>query len=288
MKTAPRFNATIRGARGSVPVSGMGFSQYGGNTPCVEVVVNRRRLILDAGSGVVPLGGEMTEEGARSIDLFLSHAHYDHVIGLPFFEPLMHPDVDLRLWYAGCDGAEDGPELLEQLLRRPFLPFSPRDIRCRLHHIALPKDGRTELEEDIIIRTLPLNHPGRATAMRIEAQGCSLVYAPDFEADGGSGDAALVEFMRGATLAFLDATYLPHEYPARKGFGHSHWQHCCALADRADVVRWIPFHHHYTRTDVEMGHLARSLADTTPKAQLMREGGSVDILELADLSRQDC
>lgn len=275
------FDVTIQGARGSVPTGGADFSRYGGNTPCLDITIGARRLILDAGSGIVAPGRAMMAAGTRSMDLFLSHAHYDHVIGLPFFAPLMHPEAELTLWYAGCDGARDGPALLEQLLRPPFLPFSPADIRCTLHHGRLPPNGSVQLDDDIVIATLPLNHPGGCTALRIDALGQSLVYAPDFEQDDGPYDAALVDFMRGATLAFLDATYLPKDYPAWRGFGHSHWRHSQALARRADVAHWVPFHHCFTRTDDQMDVLSTELRDAASNAHLMREGDRLDVLELA-------
>ena len=279
-KSMSRFDVSIQGLRGSVPTGRAEFLRYGGNTACLDIMVGNRRLIFDAGSGIVPLGKELVEQGVTSMDVFLSHAHYDHVIGLPFFAPLMTSGADLTLWYAGCDGAHDGPTLLDELLRRPFLPFSASDIRCTLHHEALAHQGQFFLDREIAISTLPLNHPGGCTALRIDAFGCSMVYAPDFEHDDGPHDAALVTFMQGATLAFLDATYLPEIYPAQRGFGHSHWQRADALARQAGVTRWVPFHHSFTRTDTEMEVLAHELRDAAPAADLLREGDALDLLLL--------
>ena len=118
---------------------------YGGNTSCVEVRVADRTLVLDAGTGIEALGRDLIQRGAPPIDLFLTHGHYDHVMGLPFFAPLHTPDYPVTLHYAGCDAAKDGAALLDQLIDTPFLPFRASDFRGDLRHERLQASSIIEL-----------------------------------------------------------------------------------------------------------------------------------------------
>lgn len=260
-----RFEVSLRGVRGSLPLATPGGSRYGGNTSCILVRHGARVAILDAGSGIVGLGKELVAEGIRSIDLLLSHAHYDHVIGLPFFLPLYRCGIEVTLWYAGSPQAPDGAALIDQLIRAPFLPMRPADLRCDLRFAALPMAGNVPLGDGTEVATCPVNHPGGAVAMRVSRGARHLVYAPDFEHDDGRMDALLVDHMQGADLALLDCTYLPEDYRHHRGYGHSHWQTCAALARRAGVGRMGMFHHDFSRSDnaIEAAEHAAQRVDPT-------------------------
>ncbi|MFT5345939.1 MAG: phosphoribosyl 1,2-cyclic phosphodiesterase [Dinoroseobacter sp.] len=271
------FTAQIYGARGTLPVVEPEMARFGGNTSCVALRLDGRVLIFDAGSGIVPLGRALVKEGVREIDLVISHAHYDHVLGLPFFAPLMHPDVTVRLWFAGTEGAPDGAHLLADLIRPPFLPFVTADLAATIECKLLPRSGATQIA-GAQITTAPVNHPGGNTGLRVDHAGASLVYVADFEHDDGAMDAALCRFMAGADLAFLDCTYTPEDYAKFKGFGHSHWQKCSALAGVARVKRWGLFHHAHTRSDAELDGLAKQVCTADPNAFVTRKGAIFDLL----------
>lgn len=269
---ADRFDLRICGARGTLPLSGPAGSRYGGNTSCLRLRHGARLAVLDAGSGIVPLGKALVDQGVTQIDILLSHAHYDHVIGLPFFAPLHKPGVTVTLWYAGCAVAPDGATLLDQLIRAPFLPFTPADLRCDLRFAVLPQAGEVALGGGTVVTTAPVNHPGGAVGMRVARGEASFVYVPDFEHDDGPMDDALVRLMAGTDLALLDCTYSPEEYPHYRGFGHSHWRRCSELAARAGVGRFALFHHNFTSTDAQIDAMEAAAQAAAPTAFAAREG----------------
>ncbi len=268
---------TVMGARGTLPVAGLSASRYGGNTSCLAVRTGERAIVLDAGSGIVPLGRSLLAEGVREIDVLLTHAHYDHVLGLPFFAPLFAEGASVRLWYAGDPVCPDAEALLGQLIRAPFLPFAPEVFRAGLSFGALPRAGAVELSGGLRVVTAPVHHPGGSLAVRVEGPGATAVYVPDFEHDDGPMDAALTEVLRGADLAFLDTTYLPDEYPGFRGFGHSHWRRCAEIAAAAGVTRWGAFHHAPDRSDAALHALEGTLAEAAPGAFVTREGMVFDL-----------
>jgi len=271
------FEVTLRGVRGTLPRAVPGGSRYGGHTSCVLMRHGDRVAILDAGSGIVGLGRELMTEGIAAVDILLSHAHYDHVIGLPFFLPLYRRGIEVTLWYAGTPEAPDGRSLLDQLIRAPFLPMGPSDLRCDLRHAVLPMSGSIDLGGGTMLTTCAVNHPGGAVAMRIDRGGRALVYAPDFEFDDGPMDARLVGLMRGADVALLDCTYLPEDYHHFVGYGHSHWQKALALADRAGVRRMGMFHHDHTRSDERLDTVAALVQTINANAFAAREGMVLDL-----------
>lgn len=269
----------MHGTRGSVPAPGKDFSLYGGHTPCVSVRVGDRLVVLDAGTGIVPLGQRLIEENVSSVDIFLTHAHYDHVQGLPFFAPLLSPGKRIVLWYAGSGTSENGADLVERIFSPPFLPFGLSDIPSRLEHEGLCRQGGAiSLSEDITLRTMPVNHPGGCLAMRIDAFGESFVYAPDFEHDDGPWDDGLSAFIERASFAVLDATYTAGEYEDRKGFGHTCWEKSIALGERANLRKWVLFHHLFSRTDDQMQEIAAQVSQANSNVQMARDGMIYDLL----------
>lgn len=269
---ADPFDFILRGVRGTLPMSAPGGTVYGGNTSCILLRHGGRVAILDAGSGIVGLGRDLIAEGVDAVDIILSHAHYDHVIGLPFFLPLYRSDMRVTLWYAGGPGAPDGRSLLSDLIRAPFLPMGPGDLRCDLHFAELPTNGTIELGGGTRLTTCPVHHPGGAVGMRIGRGAGDLVYVPDFEHDNGAMDARLVSLMQGAAVALLDCTFLPDDYANYAGYGHSHWQKCAELAGRAKVARMGMFHHNFSRTDEAIATAEAAARLVDPAIFAAREG----------------
>jgi phosphoribosyl 1,2-cyclic phosphodiesterase len=266
------FEITAHGTRGTLPPPNPGGSVYGVNTACVSVQHPGGLAILDAGTGIVPFGWVLRQGPVRDIDIILSHAHYDHLLGLPFFTPIHDPAFRITLWYAGGEGAADGRALLDALLRPPFLPFGRRDLRAAIRFEALPTGGAVDLGGGTRLVTAPVFHPGGALALRLEAGGAAFVHVPDFEMDNGDADAALTDFLRGADLAFLDATYTPDDYEAHRGFGHAHWEGCAAIAAAAGLRRCGLFHHASYRTDAELAAVEAAARAANPALFLVREG----------------
>jgi phosphoribosyl 1,2-cyclic phosphodiesterase len=246
------------GARGSIPVSGPQFERYGGDTTCLEL---RSRggglLIIDAGTGVRRLGNAMLLEGRRDCTLLFTHAHWDHIQGLPFFKPLYSPDLRIRL---GLCPARQGDmrRILDQALRPPLFPIPFAEAPARVEPFAW--NGGTLEAEGFRITGIALSHPNGGLGYRVEEGGRSLVFLTDNELAhrhrGGAAAAECLEFCRGADALIHDAEYTPEEYPARKGWGHTHALDAARLAREAGVGFFGLFHHNQEREDAAEDALA--------------------------------
>lgn len=272
-----RFEVATWGARGTLPATGRGFHEYGGATCCVELRLDDRILVLDAGSGMVELGRSLIHSDTRSIDLLISHAHLDHVIGLPFFEPLFRPDWKVTLWFAGVEGAPDPRTLLDTLISPPILPFTHEAFACELELRQLPRKGEVDMDGPFRVLTAPLNHPGGNTGFRIEHADRSFAYCCDYEPDGGSSDEMLQTFIESADLAFLDSTYTPEELPGYRGFGHSDWRSNCRIAKNAGLGALGLFHHAPDRQDSALRAMESAAAKVMP-SHAVRQGELLNLI----------
>src|SRR5687767_952812 len=236
------------GVRGSVPYATSSSIGHGCNTPCVEVFdeANDRLLILDAGSGIVGLGGTVAP-WRHDVPIVLTHYHWDHVQGLPFFAPLYRQGVALAVW-APALGRTFAD--LETMFEAPFFPV-PYDRLPSRPEINMVTTGETTIN-GFEISVLRLNHPGGAFAYRIRGAGGNLVYATDHEFGDPKIDAALGEFAANCSAIILDAHFTPEEMPAHKGWGHSDWSQCAAFASACGAEHLWLFHHKPGRTDDEL------------------------------------
>jgi phosphoribosyl 1,2-cyclic phosphodiesterase len=233
------------GVRGSVPYATSASIGHGCNTPCIEVFDEAagRLLILDAGSGIVGIGDTVTDE-RREVPILLTHYHWDHVQGLPFFAPLYRPGSALTVWapLLGRTFAD-----LETMFEAPFFPV-PYDRLPSRPAIKMLGAGETIIN-GFEIGIHALNHPGGAFAFRISGAGGTLVYATDHEFGDPKIDDALATFAAGASAVILDAHFTPEELPSHRGWGHSDWSQCAQFASACDAAHLWLFHHKPGRTD---------------------------------------
>jgi phosphoribosyl 1,2-cyclic phosphodiesterase len=239
------------GARGSIPVSGPQYDRYGGDTTCLEIrSQSGETLVIDAGTGIRRLGGEMQREGLREFTLLFTHAHWDHIQGLPFFKPLYDPSMRIRL-VVSPSRQGDMRRILSGALRPPLFPIPFTDVPARVEPFEW-RDGALELGGMSITR-IAISHPNLGVGYRVEERGKSVVFLTDNELGhrhrGGRSFADYLEFSRGADLLIHDAEYTPEEYPPRKGWGHSHILDAARLAREAGVGRFGLFHHNQERSD---------------------------------------
>ncbi|MBA3260274.1 MAG: MBL fold metallo-hydrolase [Gemmatimonadales bacterium] len=285
------YTLTFWGTRGSIPTPGPRTARYGGNTACIGVSgPGRRLLILDAGSGLRPLGHELMarRDGPLSADILLSHTHWDHIQGLPFFKPLSAPGNSVCIYGAAQEGVP-----LEKILRRQMDPMVfPVPLTAVAAALRV-----TEIEEgefpiaDFRVRAFRLRHPGTTYGYRLAPAtgGREIAYVTDNElGDGGSypvGDgwrAALVTFLGETDTLIHDAMYSEHMIQVRRGWGHSTPRQAVELAAEAGCRRLVLFHHEPEHDDDAIDRL---LDQTRAFARQVAPGLEVDAaaegLELA-------
>jgi phosphoribosyl 1,2-cyclic phosphodiesterase/ActR/RegA family two-component response regulator len=252
------------GVRGSIPVPGKSTVRYGGNTSCVEVRADGEIIILDAGSGIRLLGLALDKEfGPRSmkLTLLISHTHWDHIQGLPFFSPAYDQKNLIRV--LGYEGARAGlAKILASQMETPFFPVSLRQLPS---HLAIEELKEMEFRVGSVeVRSKFANHPGICVGYRLATSSGSIAYFPDNEPyeelkmllasrDGiteeearGFADAErgkMVDFLQGCDVAIMDTQYTEEEYAKHVGWGHSSVDSVLSLALDANVGRLVLFHH---------------------------------------------
>ncbi len=265
---APRdASVTLRcwGTRGSIPSPGPDTARYGGNTTCFEVRSGGRRVVFDAGSGMRPLGHDLMRDG-NGVDtpIFLTHFHWDHIQGFPFFQPLYTPGAELRIIGPAQNNIDVQTLFAGQMGPIYFpVPFSAVAAKLSFGHL---NEGTWE-EDDIRVRAIRVKHPSYVLGYRIETGGRSICFIPDDELEGADypvGDGwreRLVEFVRGADLLIHDSMYTEEEYEARRGWGHSTHRQSLRLAEEAEVAELLFFHHDPERTDEALDEIVDRVRD---------------------------
>lgn len=260
------------GVRGSIPWSTADTIGHGCNTPCVEVIddASGSRLILDAGSGIVGLGKVIDDQ---PIVMLLTHYHWDHVQGLPFFDPFYRPGTSATIW--GPSLASYDATWLEAVFRHPFFPV-PHDQLPALPAARVIEYGDTAFGP-FSVRAMELNHPGGAFAYRISAPGGDLIYATDHEHGDRVIDDRLLAFSAGARAAIFDAHFTPDEAARYRGWGHSSWLEAARDAAAAGVGRLFLFHHKPGRTDGDLEAIVTEARKVFGPTDAASEGELFDV-----------
>ncbi|HEY0191014.1 MAG TPA: MBL fold metallo-hydrolase [Kofleriaceae bacterium] len=256
------------GVRGSIPTPGP-HTTAGGNTACLEVTAGDTRIILDAGSGLRALGDERMRGGPRHSTILLSHLHWDHVCGLPFFTPIYVPGHRVEI-ASGPNGVLPTQDAIRALFKAPFFPVDFADVANQVSVRELGSTDRFTIG-DITITMARLNHPDPVYGFRLEHDGQSIVYATDTE-HFAVVDPTLKKLAAGADILIYDAQYLPDEYPSKVGWGHSTWQAGADLARAAGVPQLVLFHHDPGRTDAQLAALEAQARAHLPGTVAAREG----------------
>lgn len=260
------------GVRGTLPCADPSVARYGGNTACLEVNCGARTLIFDLGSGAIGLAGSVLERGIGDVDIFLTHAHFDHVMGLPFFWPFYRKTFSARIWSGPLEGVESTGALVEDLMRAPFLPITPRIFQAALEYRDIETDETIDLDNGIRIRTTELNHPGGCTGYRIEFSGKSICYVSDTEHLPSLPDRNILKLIDGADIVIYDATYTDDEYLPCRGYGHSTWREGLALCDAAKARQFVAFHHHMEHDDDFLDRMLEEMNAARPGSLVAAEG----------------
>jgi phosphoribosyl 1,2-cyclic phosphodiesterase len=260
------------GVRGTIPTPGPQTVRYGGNTPCVTVTFDDEHiLVLDAGTGIRRLG-QWLATTSHEIYIAITHRHWDHVEGFPFFGPIYQPQRAIHL--LPVHGVTDDWSLL-RLMDGVHSAVDRDVLQARFSHGEEGLLSRLAAR-GIRIASIPTNHPGGATAFRVETNGRSVVYMTDNELDPPgvptTSHADFVDFCRDVDILVHDATYLATELPTRQGWGHSTIDQACALACDAGARRLVLFHHDPERTDDELDEIADETVERLAHARRGVEG----------------
>lgn len=271
---SPGLEVTFWGVRGSVPSPRPDNMGHGGNTSCVQV---RRPgsapLVFDTGTGIRALGQNLNEP---AVHIFYSHLHWDHIQGLPFFRPLYHPGC--RVTFCAGIPARKLEAALRAQMSSPYFPVSfPEPGGAGRFRQATAEGVEAG---GVRVVPFPLRHPSGCTGYRIEAPDAVVVFITDHEHGDPAIDAGVARHCCEADLLIYDAQYLPAEYPARQGWGHSTWEQAVRLASEAGVKRLALFHHDPDRSDEELARVesaARAVFEPTVAAReglRIRAGGA--------------
>jgi phosphoribosyl 1,2-cyclic phosphodiesterase len=276
------------GVRGSIPVPGLGTVRYGGNTACIEVRADGELIVLDAGSGIRELGLALENEfGSRPIhlSLLITHVHWDHIQGFPFFVPSYNDKNQIRIF--GYNGADSGlREILKGQMATPFFPVALYDLPGKIQFESLEtmdfKIGKVR------IRARLMNHPGVCVGYRIFTSKGSIAYLPDHEPyeafklhsakshllspeqtkkRAEEDRAELVKFLYGSDVLILDTQYTDEEYQAHVGWGHGSLTTAVSLALDAGVRKLILFHHDPTHDDQMIDKMVQTARKMAAKSE---------------------
>jgi phosphoribosyl 1,2-cyclic phosphodiesterase len=279
----------FHGVRGSTPTPGLATVRYGGNTVCVELrLADGQVVILDAGTGLRELGNALMSEGNKStLHMLLTHLHWDHIMGLPFFKPIWQKDTRLLI-HPLANETQQNAARKRALFDGIHFPVRAADVPGTIDFLE------TRLDPwrigSATIRHILLNHPGGAQGFRIDDDGgASVAYITDNELSPpatqqiGATIDELARFIEGASLVIHDAQYVESDMPAKHGWGHSTLEDVLTLGKKAGTPHLVLFHHDPERDDDAIDGLqARAtewLTTHSPhtRATAAREGTELEI-----------
>lgn len=281
------------GTRGSIATPGQAMRYYGGNTPCVQLIgfendepgaimrPDNPQLIIDGGTGLTTLQttlmGRAWGQGQGELHVLLSHYHWDHLIGLPFFKPIFIKGNRIVFYGASIKNMQDS---IERLFTSVYSPLNGiKNVSAQLEYRQM-EDEMVEVG-DFQIRTIQNRHPGGAFSFRIEYGAQAIVYSTDHEAGDPVVDSSLVEFAKGAHLWILDAQFDSEERPHHKGWGHSSHLEAVKLALDAQVETAVLFHHNPDHNDITLDRMASEAMEaatgTRTEVIMARDGLVVDV-----------
>jgi phosphoribosyl 1,2-cyclic phosphodiesterase len=266
------------GVRGSIACPGPSTIRYGGNTPCIEVRCGERVLVFDAGTGLRPLGLELIKDKSISqVDIFITHCHLDHVVGLPFFAPLFRKGYRVRVWAGNLLPANSIERVMRMLMSSPLFPIQIEIFKAAIEFHDFKSGDVLRPHENVVLRTAPLDHPDGSNGYRLEHGGRTFALVSDTEGFPGKCDNDLLSLADHADLAVYDATYTEDEIVSRIGWGHSTWLRGIRLAEKANVKHLCLFHHDPSHDDDFMDTLAAEANDVRPGTVTAREGQIIDL-----------
>ncbi len=263
----------LRGVRGSIPVPGKDTVKYGGNTTCIEITTDEGdKIIIDGGSGIRQLGNEMMKQLPVNCSIFITHTHWDHIQGLPFFLPLFVPGNNIDI-YGSFDPVymKDLKTILAQQMEYCYFPVRESELNANIRYNNL-KEGEAIKVGSAIVTPLLINHPVLNFGYKVESNNKSFFFTGDYEPplniyqpDDNEYDEyqrlieqqkqILTEFIQGVDIVVADCQYTREEYLTKQGWGHGTHDSCIEMARAANIGTLYFTHHDPTRTDRELDEI---------------------------------
>jgi len=266
------------GVRGSTPAPQPENMRYGGNTSCVEVRFGSNLYILDCGTGFRVLGQALRHEfngNPVSAHIFVSHFHWDHIQGLPFFGPL-YDNPENRFLFHSSSRIRSLKRVLEEQMASPYFPVGLAEMQAHQSFYDL-EEGRIPLG-DVMLQSMWLNHPQGCMGFRLETKEGVVVYATDNEPGDSEFDKNLRQLAAGADVLIYDAQYLPEEYEARRrGWGHSHWREAVNVVMQSGAQELILFHHDPDHDDACIDKVVSEARNYYPRVRAAAEGMQIEV-----------
>ncbi len=265
------FELQFWGVRGSIACPSPQHVAYGGNTSCIEVVAADHRIVLDAGTGLRQLGNQFLIEDVTAADILLTHTHWDHISGFPFFAPGFQPGRRFRIMSGHLAPGESARDVFAGQMAQPTFPVPLEAMRAKLEFEDFQAGDQFHLATDVKVITAALNHPNGATGYRIEHAGKALCYVTDTEHVAGKPDQRILGLIEGADLVIYDSTYTDEEFEDHIGWGHSTWQEAVRLCRAADAKELMIFHHDPNHEDDFMQRVEEQAREQWEHAGVARE-----------------
>lgn len=273
---------TFWGVRGSCPTFDENVFEYGGNTSCVEVKIKDRLIILDGGTGIQQLGKYLSSLD-RNIkgDIFITHTHWDHIQGLPFFSPFFNRENYFNI-YGEKKNDISFSKAIKEIMKYPYCPIEWEDLDATLIFNEIGGDETLDIGDDITIKTIHTDHPGGCLAYRINYNGKSISYITDLEHNRDIHN-SLKEFVFNTDILIYDANFTDVEYyggdskSSKKGWGHSTWEKGVSLAKEAKIKKMILFHHNSNRKDSELKVIEKEAKKYHNDLMAAKEGMTIAI-----------
>ncbi len=274
MNTDFRLELKFWGVRGSIPTPAPENLGYGGNTTCLELrLPTGESVVIDGGTGARKLGLHLVEASAgQSIDLeiLMTHFHWDHIQGIPFFAPLYSPKN--RITFHTSRPPEEVRNILEGQMTHPYFPVQFELLGAQRAFSSFDQGGKSLRGGALHVVPFELNHPQGATGFRLEAGGAVIVHACDHEHGDPRLDRSIREHAEGADILIYDSQFTPAEYASKQGWGHSTWLEGVKVAQDAQVKLLILSHHDPSHTDEFMDAVLAEAREHFPAVEIAREG----------------
>ncbi|MBI3709989.1 MAG: MBL fold metallo-hydrolase [Proteobacteria bacterium] len=271
------FKAKFWGVRGSIATPSADHLAFGGNTSCVELSMDGQRVILDSGTGIRNLGHWLLKKNVQHAHLLLSHTHWDHINGFPFFTPAYRKTQSFTIMGGHLNESGGVRRILSQQMDQPTFPVPLDMMAAKIAYEDFTAGDRFTLGRDIKVSTTTLNHPNGATGYRFDYRGKSLCYITDTEHIIGKPDENVLALIDGADIVIYDSTYTDKEFPKKVGWGHSTWQEGVRLCRAATAKRLVIFHHDPDHPDIFMEELESEARFTWSGAMVARENMRINL-----------